>query len=141
MSTENVAPLPQRRPAYIPEWTFADRLRKARLTTGMGGREFALRIGCNYSAYAQWEAGNSKPRDLIETAKQIEAVTGVAAIWLVGMNPQDNDSGMKPAGWWFESTSGSQDAKNGVVIPFPVRVTDAIERDELATVHQLRSAS
>lgn len=70
---------------YIPAWSLADRLRKARLQVGKTQREFALMLGVGHSAYAQWELGNNGPRDLVGTARKIERLTGVDAAWLVGL--------------------------------------------------------
>lgn len=83
--------------AVIPEWTFADRLRKSRQIAGMDQRVFALHLGVKSSAYAQWEAGNNKPRDVVAVAKRVELLTHVPATWLLdlgdgwapwGSNPQ-----------------------------------------------------
>ncbi|WP_370246340.1 helix-turn-helix domain-containing protein [Jiangella sp. DSM 45060] len=77
-STERARPL-------IPEWTLADRLRKVRLTTGLQQRDFAERLQVTASAYAQWEAGNTKPRDIVTVARRIEMLTGVPATWILGL--------------------------------------------------------
>ena len=61
----------------IPEWTLADHLRKARQTTGLNQREFAERLGVKYTAYAQWEADNNRPRDVVMVAKRVEMLTGI----------------------------------------------------------------
>ena len=72
---------------FVPNWTFADRLRKARHVTGMTQREFATALGQKHSRYAQWEAGNNGARDLPELANRVEALTGVSAAWLIGLQP------------------------------------------------------
>ena len=69
----------------IPAWTFADRLRKARQMTGMKQDEFAAHIEQKASAYAQWEAGNNKPRDIVAVAKRVELLTRIPASWLLGI--------------------------------------------------------
>ncbi|MEJ1087023.1 helix-turn-helix domain-containing protein [Microbacterium sp. Mu-80] len=69
----------------IPQWTFADRLRKARQQTGFGQKEFAEHIGAKASAYAQWEAGNNQPRNIVSVAKSIELLTRIPAAWLLGI--------------------------------------------------------
>lgn len=74
----------------IPAWTFADRLRKARAIAGMDQRTFAKHVGAKPSAYAQWEADNNKPRDIVAIAKSIELLTRVPATWLLGLDDGDN---------------------------------------------------
>ena len=70
----------------IPEWTLADHLRKARQTTGLNQREFAERLGVKYTAYAQWEADNNRPRDVVLVAKRVEMLTGIPASWTLGVD-------------------------------------------------------
>lgn len=70
----------------IPEWTFADRLRKARSVIGTDQRSFAAQLQCTSSAYAQWEAGNSRPRDIVTIARRIEMLTRVPAAWLLDLD-------------------------------------------------------
>jgi transcriptional regulator with XRE-family HTH domain len=87
----------------IPEWTFADRLRKARSVVGMDQRSFAALLGHKPGAYAQWEADNAKPRDIVELARKIEEVTNVPAAWLLGivtppMRPTSGEEGWAPSG-------------------------------------------
>ncbi|WP_456821125.1 helix-turn-helix domain-containing protein [Cellulomonas sp. URHB0016] len=69
----------------IPDWTLADKLRKARQRTGADQRTFAEQLGVTSSAYAQWEAGRATPRDLVTIAKRVEAATDVDARWLLGL--------------------------------------------------------
>jgi transcriptional regulator with XRE-family HTH domain len=71
---------------WIPEWTLADRLRKARLSVKLGQREFAAALGVSAPTYSQWEAGNARPRDLVAIAKRIEMLTRVPAAWLLGVD-------------------------------------------------------
>lgn len=70
----------------IPAWTFADKLRKCRSIAGMDQRTFAEHIGVKSSAYAQWEADNNKPRDIVTVAKSIELLTRVPATWILGID-------------------------------------------------------
>ena len=77
----------------IPEWTFADRLRKARhAVPGLTQRRIADQIGVTPQAYSQWEAGNNQPRDIVDVARKVEGVTGVSATWLLGFDgPRPGD--------------------------------------------------
>jgi transcriptional regulator with XRE-family HTH domain len=74
----------------IPQWTFADRIRKIRDTTGMTQKEFAVKIGVKASTYATYETGRNQPRfkDVFALAARVEEVSGVPANWLVGQ-PSD----------------------------------------------------
>ena len=80
----------------VPSWTFADRIRKARIEMSLTQAQFAERIHAKEPAYAQWEAGNAKPRNLIEVARRIEQVTGISAAWLLGLTePSDGGSNLE----------------------------------------------
>ncbi len=70
----------------IPTWTFGDRLRKARRVTGLGQREFADLLDVPAPRYAQWEADNTLPRNLVNMCERIQAETGVSAAWLAGFD-------------------------------------------------------
>ncbi len=68
------------------DWTFADRLRKVRKQrTHLGQREFAKQLGVGWQAYAQWEADNSRPKDIVAVARRVELLTGAPAAWLLGV--------------------------------------------------------
>jgi transcriptional regulator with XRE-family HTH domain len=66
-----------------PEWTFGDRMRKARSRSGMDQREFADAIGVTPSALAQWETDRATPREIVAVAKRVEVLTGVRTAWLL----------------------------------------------------------
>ena len=82
---------------FIPAWTFADRIRKARAVTGLGQKEFAEQIGAKASAYAQWEADNNRPRDIVTIAKSIEMLTRIPAAWILGID-QASPNNVPPTG-------------------------------------------
>ncbi|WP_434056286.1 helix-turn-helix domain-containing protein [Georgenia wangjunii] len=73
---------------WIPEWTLADRLRKARQSTGLRQREFAEKLEVGAPAYAQWESGNNQPRDIVTLARRIEMLTSIPATWILGLNEE-----------------------------------------------------
>lgn len=85
--------------SVIPEWSLADRLRKVRQHAGEGQREFADQLGVASATYANWEAGNAKPRDLVAIAKRIELLTDVPAAWLLDVRPRQ-DSNLQPTDQW-----------------------------------------
>lgn len=69
------------------DWTFADRIRKVRrdvLAIDQG--EFATRLGVTRQAYAAWESGRNEPRSILAVAKRIEAMSGVPAAWVLGLD-------------------------------------------------------
>jgi DNA-binding XRE family transcriptional regulator len=68
------------------DWSFGDRLRKVRKRrTHLGQREFAKQLGVGWQAYAQWEADNSRPKDIVAVARRVELLTGAPAAWLLGV--------------------------------------------------------
>lgn len=70
---------------YVPQWDFADRLRKVRRMQqpARTQAQFAELIGADPKAYSQWEAGNNMPRDLALVVSRIVDATGVSAVWLL----------------------------------------------------------
>lgn len=86
--TAAAQPHPRREGIDDLDWSFGDRLRKIRKrrTDNLGQREFAKQLGVGWQAYAQWEAENSQPRDVVAIAKRIEILTGVPAAWTLGVN-------------------------------------------------------
>lgn len=72
---------------FVPEWTFADRLRKVRhMMAPCTQTQFAEMIGENPKAYSQWEAGNNGPRNLVAVVEKVSDVTGVSSSWLLGLS-------------------------------------------------------
>lgn len=82
----------------VPQWTFADRLRKIRrdVAGNVKQSDFAERLGVGEKAYAAWESGANTPRgmQLIDVARQIETEYGVPASWVLGLD--DGPSGPPP---------------------------------------------
>jgi transcriptional regulator with XRE-family HTH domain len=72
----------------IPTWELQDRLRKARQTTGLDQKDFAQALGVNPGSLAGWEAGRSKPRDVVTVAKRIEMLTRIPAAWVLGVHEE-----------------------------------------------------
>lgn len=69
----------------VPEWTFADRLRKARLKSDLTQEEFAEKLGAKSGAYSHWESGRNTPRQVVTIAQRIEMLTGIPAAWMLGL--------------------------------------------------------
>lgn len=86
-----LAPIPLSQ-GLIPEWTMADRLRKARELTGLDQSEFAERCGISRQAIGNYESGRRAPRGLYLRAWS--EATGVPIEWLeTGKAPVMNDEG------------------------------------------------
>lgn len=73
---------------YVPEWSFADRLRKVRIDAGYDQREFAETIGITASSLAAYETGRATPRfkDINTFAERVEEITGAPAWWLLDID-------------------------------------------------------
>jgi transcriptional regulator with XRE-family HTH domain len=69
-----------------PEWTFGDRMRKARRRSGMTVHEFAAAIGVSSSALGQYETDRATPRDIVALAQRVQQQTGIPAAWMLGLD-------------------------------------------------------
>lgn len=70
-----------------PQWTFADRMRKIRRDVlGIEQADFAQKLGVTRQAYAAWEAARNEPRSILAVARQVEAISGVSAAWILGVD-------------------------------------------------------
>ena len=70
----------------IPDWSFGDRLRKARRDIAdLSQQEMADRLDVTQRALASWESGRTAPRDMQFIADKVEALTGVSAAWIAGV--------------------------------------------------------
>ena len=70
----------------IPEWSLGDRLRKIRRMGGLSQSEFAAKLGQNQKTYASWELDLTAPRNAVAVAKRVEAMSGVPAAWVLGVD-------------------------------------------------------
>lgn len=87
----------------IPRWTKADRLRKARETTGMTQREFADHVGISKNTVGNYEAGKTTRFSRPMLAAWAMA-TGVPIEWLeTGKIPApeggDGEAAPQPTDW------------------------------------------
>ena len=71
----------------------------------MSQKDFAEHLDVSPGTYAQWEADNTRPRDVVALAKRIELLTRVPAGWILDVE------GPRPAGPAGASTSLSQRAR------------------------------
>ena len=77
---------------YIPEWTIADRMRKAREVRGLTQAELAKEIGVVRSTVARTEQGISTPRKPLISAWAL--ATSVDRHWLeTGKTPAEHAGG------------------------------------------------
>lgn len=99
----------------IPEWTRADRLRKAREHAGLTQAEMSEAllqhgIAASRSTVSAWERGENKPvqggHDIASLCEAWAEITGVSREWLLyaawDSNPQPTDSRSEqlvPEGW------------------------------------------
>lgn len=81
MATDQVIVLPRR----VPVFSFGDRVRKARRDAHYSQEQFAALLGVGKQALGQWEAGRSRPADVLATAHRVEHLTGVPVEWLLGL--------------------------------------------------------
>lgn len=66
---------------HIPQWTAADRLRKARIAAGLSQNELADRIGCGINTISNYETGaTTNVRRMV--MRQWALATGVPEAWL-----------------------------------------------------------
>lgn len=76
----------------IPEWTMADRLRKAREVSDLDQTELAQRIDVSRQTISNYESGRVAPRKIV--LKQWALATGVPLEWIeTGHAPTGNDDG------------------------------------------------
>lgn len=79
MTLNPVVPLRLR----IPEWTFAERLRKGRRDARLSQSEMASLLGVKESTFSAWETGRNTP-DIAELAPRLEEITGVSRMFYIG---------------------------------------------------------
>lgn len=86
----------------IPQWTFAERLRKVRRDAGMNQTEFAEQLGVKRESLTAWETGRNEPRSITEVVERLERLTGVPRQWFLGwLDPepqprQVGEEGLEP---------------------------------------------
>ena len=71
-------------PNRIPQWTFGERVRKVRRQSDLTQVEFAEKLGVTRAALESWESGRNEPRNIVDVAVRLEAITGVPRQWFLG---------------------------------------------------------
>ena len=100
----------------VPQWTFADRIRKVRRDTGRTIEQMAVALEVGDKRYAAWESGRNKPDDIAAIATTLEHVTGVPREWFLGWVSEDGPRPVGPAG--IEPTRSTvESARLAPVIP------------------------
>lgn len=69
----------------LPQWTLADRLRKIRRDRHLTQEEVAAALDIKPVTWSAWEAGRTRPHDVVELATRIELTYGVPAAWTLGV--------------------------------------------------------
>lgn len=117
-----------------PDWSFADRLRKARTTVGMTQEEFAAAIDVKEGTLAAWEADRAQPRsrDIVDVAKRIEAVTKIPTSWLLGID--DGPPPTTPASRPFRQPIAPPRRLRAVSLQDAAQVRDDVSDDALTYV-------
>jgi transcriptional regulator with XRE-family HTH domain len=75
----------------LPDWDFADRLRKARRISGMSQEQFARALGIGGPRYSAWESGRNTPTDFGLVCGAVSRLTGVSYEWLLGSDGPHDD--------------------------------------------------
>lgn len=87
---------------HVPEWTPADRFRKARLDAGLTQDELADRIGVTGNTIGNHETGSTTNYRRI-VVRQWAMACGVPAQWIItGIDP---DQQVIPPTKWFAATA------------------------------------
>jgi transcriptional regulator with XRE-family HTH domain len=70
----------------IPEWSFGDRLKKAREDSGLDQKAMAAHFDVSVSTISSWESdgGAGRTHSQLEVITVYAELTGVDASWLAG---------------------------------------------------------
>lgn len=71
----------------VPEWTFGDRLRKAREDAHLDQATIAKMLGVSAGSVSNWEKGRGLPRGgEVKLAQRWSEATGVPVVWILGLH-------------------------------------------------------
>jgi transcriptional regulator with XRE-family HTH domain len=76
--------------SVVPQWTLADRLRKAREAAHLDQKDIAEALGVTQAAVSRWECGG-KPRNVLAVVSAWAEATNVDQLWLLGFTDGNND--------------------------------------------------
>ena len=109
----------------VPEWTMGDRLRKARMTTGLTAKDFAAEIGVSTKTALDAEGDRREPRRITLLAYAMRS--GVPVEWLETGNAPPPDG---PRGVQYTARDSN-----------PEPADSAHQPHSLAQIHPLRAAA
>lgn len=78
----------------VPEWTFGDRVRKARREMGWSQADLADKLAAQLGSAVStksvgaWETDQNRPADVVEIARALEHVTRIPASWFLGLDDE-----------------------------------------------------
>jgi transcriptional regulator with XRE-family HTH domain len=58
--------------------------------------EFAAALGITQSAVGQYETDRSVPRNIVRMAQKVEALTGIPAAWMLGLDEVEPETHVLP---------------------------------------------
>ena len=68
----------------VPEWSFGERLAKARRHAGLTQEQMAELLGRKPSTIASWENETRQPRRLMALVAEWSRITGIDREWILG---------------------------------------------------------
>ncbi|MGO8860061.1 MAG: helix-turn-helix domain-containing protein [Acidimicrobiales bacterium] len=72
----------------VPQWTFGDRLRKARLHAELQLEDIAVAFRVSRVTVSKWELNKTQPSNLFQVVEGYAQLTGVSSDWLLtGTDP------------------------------------------------------
>ncbi|HEU4543320.1 MAG TPA: helix-turn-helix domain-containing protein [Jiangellaceae bacterium] len=95
----------------VPQWTVADKIRKAREHAGLSQQQLADRLSVTRTSVVNWERGHTRPLRVL--LGLLAAETGVDPDWLASDDAKvinlsrlpRVDSNHQPAGWLTDSST------------------------------------
>jgi len=95
----------------VPQWQLSDRLRKIRRDRHLTQDEIAQALGVKPVTWSAWEAGRTRPHDVVELAVAIENTYGIPASWTLGVLTGPDQSATNPMGIPVQRPGGGGPSK------------------------------